>query len=430
MKRNTITNTLAVMGLISSVTLATHVYGAAFQLFDQDASQLGNDYAGSLASANTPGTEYYNSAGMTHIKTPELSFGATAIQTNIEFNGRTVVNNIPTPPSQTTSQGGGLSVVPNFHLVLPMWDHWVAGFGVTVPFGLQTYYPSYSSAANAATQTSLQVINLGLSFARPITSWMSFGFGVDQQHASGVFDQSPTILWVHKELHNELSDWSPGWHSSLLFDLNKNTRIGLNYRSKVNHKPQGSSTVVTDSAGSSSDGNVSTQIVLPAVTSLGIYSDLSSRWTAMAKVDYTQWSTIQQIVLKNVDTGVPDQYQNVALPENFRNTWNFATGLGYRFSSQWLLNLGVGYDQTPVNTANRNLRLPDNNHYLLATGINYQANKNLALDLGYMHVFMKRADINNTATKITGGLNVNILEQGTVDASADVVGAQITWKFA
>lgn len=435
MKKTKIAKALLSLGFASSFAVGT-AYGSAFQLFDQDASQLGNDYAGTIASANSAATEFYNSAGMTNLKHTEISIGATAINTNIKFQGHTATSTIAgsTATADDKALAGGLSVLPNIHIVTPIDDRWALGFGITVPFGLETDYPDYSVAANAATKTSLRAINVGPSIAFKVNNWFSIGGGVDEQYATGVFDQSPVVNIAGVpvatiKLHNKLSDWALGWHASMLFDLSKDARIGINYRSKVNHKPKGTSESVNGDTYVKTGDDVSTQIVLPPTTSIGFYDDLNNAWSVMAKADYTQWNSIPSIILSNVEAG-PLGKVTVKLPENFKNTWNFAVGANYKLNNMWTWKMGGGIDESPVNDANRNLRLPDNTHYIASTGLEYKANKNFTMDVGYEHVFVKHASIDNTATAAGSGiLALTVTEEGTVSASADLIGAQINYKF-
>lgn len=48
---------------------------SGFQLLEQNASGLGNAYAGSAAVADNASTIFYNPAGMTQLKTREYSLG-------------------------------------------------------------------------------------------------------------------------------------------------------------------------------------------------------------------------------------------------------------------------------------------------------------------------------------------------------------------
>lgn len=52
---------------------------AGFQLLEQNASGLGNAYAGSAAVAENASTVYFNPAGMTQLQAREFSLGVSGI---------------------------------------------------------------------------------------------------------------------------------------------------------------------------------------------------------------------------------------------------------------------------------------------------------------------------------------------------------------
>ena len=61
-------------------------HGAGFQLLEQNASGLGNAYAGSAAVAENASTVYFNPAGMTELAERSFSVGATSIHTRYVFH--------------------------------------------------------------------------------------------------------------------------------------------------------------------------------------------------------------------------------------------------------------------------------------------------------------------------------------------------------
>src|SRR5690349_1645435 len=61
---------------------------AGFQLLEQNASGIGNAYAGSAAVAENASTIYYNPAGMTQLKEREISVGLAAVKPSFEFKNR------------------------------------------------------------------------------------------------------------------------------------------------------------------------------------------------------------------------------------------------------------------------------------------------------------------------------------------------------
>ena len=72
--------TLARMMPILAVAAATGEASAAgFQLLEQNASGIGNAYAGSAAVAENASTIYFNPAGMTQLKDREFSAGIAVV---------------------------------------------------------------------------------------------------------------------------------------------------------------------------------------------------------------------------------------------------------------------------------------------------------------------------------------------------------------
>ena len=99
-----------VMGLCSGYASA-----AGFQLLEQNASGLGNAYAGSAAVAENASTIFYNPAGMTQLKDREFSAGVTAVGTSFKFtdNGSSVG---ALAGKGNGGDGGGWGYIPNGYL--------------------------------------------------------------------------------------------------------------------------------------------------------------------------------------------------------------------------------------------------------------------------------------------------------------------------
>ena len=100
----------AVLGLFSGYASA-----AGFQLLEQNASGIGNAYAGSAAVADNASTIFYNPAGMTQLQAREFSAGVTAVQTKFDFkdNGSTRPFGQPAGPNDN---GGTLGIIPNGYM--------------------------------------------------------------------------------------------------------------------------------------------------------------------------------------------------------------------------------------------------------------------------------------------------------------------------
>src|SRR5690606_30855237 len=90
--------------IISAVVLglgAASVHAAGFQLLEQNASGIGNAYAGSAALGDNASTIFFNPAGMTRLNGVNVSAGVTAIKPSFKFS-----NDGSTGPGGSPATGG------------------------------------------------------------------------------------------------------------------------------------------------------------------------------------------------------------------------------------------------------------------------------------------------------------------------------------
>jgi len=104
---------------------------AAFQLLEQNASGLGNAYAGSAAVADNASTVFFNPAGMTQLGNGiQLSVGVAGVGPSYEFRDQAGV--------KSGGDAGGWAAVPNAYLSGQLTKDLFLGLGISAPFGLAT----------------------------------------------------------------------------------------------------------------------------------------------------------------------------------------------------------------------------------------------------------------------------------------------------
>jgi long-subunit fatty acid transport protein len=91
-------------------------------------------------------------------------------------------------------------------------------------------------------------------------------------------------------------------------------------------------------------------------------------------------------------------------------------------NQQMKLRGSVAYEQSAGLDAFRTPGLPDNDHTILAAGLNFQLSPTTSVDVAYHHGFVKRAPV-NTAVAGAGTL------LGNYKVSADVVSVQYNHGF-
>lgn len=404
-------------------------FAAGFALEEQNAVQTGDFGAGGAAIAEDASTAWYNPGGLIRIQKPQVVLSGNEIWFNTAFNGSinySVTDSGTTGPVAVQNVlGGTANFIPTFHAAYPLTPNVVAGFSVTTPFGLATDYGTSTNLRYATTETKIKTIDLSPSVGFKINSNFSVGFGIDEQRFLTTFDDyagAPTTTAYDTLNHNSASDWALGWHSGILYQPTNTTRFGLAYHSKVIHHATGYSIATGPLASARNDAY--TTLNMPAKTELSVYHDMNNRWAVMGSVSYTQWAILNNITLNNFTS--PSGPIVVTIPENFNNAWRFSVGTNYKVNDQWLVRAGLGYDQAPVNTKDRNLLLPDGDRYALSIGGRYQATKNLALDAGFTHEFIKTVGLNYT----TAAAATTNAVSGKSVSSANILGLQMTYSFA
>lgn len=437
MNRFTVRKLVTALSLSGMFAFSSHAMASAFQLWEQDAATVGNYHAGYAAAAYDASTAFYNPAGLSRFKEQQLVVSGDNIFTSFKYRGTVNVNTINAglTPMPVTAQGGNYGLVPALHYVAPLSDIVAFGLSVDVPFGLMVNYGQQTLLRYANTTTSVRVIDISPVLSFKVNNYFSFGFGPDIQVMKGEFNSVGTMGGGISDSDgiNRANDTGYGMHAGIMYELDENTRFGLSYHSQAVHHLTGTSTFRGPLAGPNNFIRSSTakvNLTLPPYTALSAYHKINPKVAVMGSVIYTQWSTIQNLVLQNV-AGLdamsnPSTNIVVTIPQHFRNTYNVSVGADYFIADTVTLRGGLGFDQTPMQNAYRNTALPDNTRYALAIGSHIQSTPTIGFDIGWTHLFMHKAHV-IPPLQVTGAQTVAL--NGSVTGSADVLAVQLVWDM-
>lgn len=406
-------------------------WSSGFQLWNEN----GIIDAGGAAAAENAAAEFFNPAGMVRIKHPELSMGAGVMPFNTQFQG-----SIATLPVTNGMMGNANLLIPNLHFVFPFYEHWHAGLGITMPFGLISNYgnaqgsPGALAAQPLATLTQIMTANINPSLAYAFNEHFSLGVGLNALYVNSEFDTVPMVtidsLLQPVNFNNSLSGWGWGYNVGMLLQLSEQLRVGLSYRSQTTINAEGRSWLHQPGFATPwlYTNNLHASMNFPASTLLSIFQQINSNWIWDATAAYTQWSVLQSITLQNSVLGVfPPGLSTLPLPFNYHNSWFFIVGSSYRIHPTAWLKAALGYDQTPSTAGYRDIRFLSADAVLFTIATHWQPSAALGLDLGWTHLFMQ--DTNIDTSQIPASALVP-LQMGTLQSSADVLGMQVSWSFA
>jgi long-chain fatty acid transport protein len=442
---------LAVILLISTIPARA----ALFQISENSASGLGNAFAGGAAIAEDTSTVWYNPAGLTRIPGSQLAVVANFVAPSSTFEdaGSTTVLGAPL----TGGGGGNLGetvLIPNFYYTRQINERVTFGVALNAPFGLITDYDDAWKGRYYALRSEITTLNINPAVGYKINDKLSIGGGVNVQYAKVKFTNAidfGTIcfaalgagscggLGVAPQGNDgkstlDVDSVGFGYNLGLLWQAGQNTRVGVQYRSKVDQDLEGDLDVATLDPGAAAvaaaagivNSGAKADVTLPATASVSVFHRLNPKWAIMGDITQTRWSSLPELRVM-FDSGQPDGVITLGLD----NSERYSFGATYTPSERWTYRFGIAFDETPVPNAElRPVRLPDEDRTWLTFGLGYRRNERLSFDFAYAYIDVKSTQLN----KIAGApgsenfFNGNLVGQYN-STNFNILSAQVNWKF-
>ncbi len=391
---------------------------AGFALIEQSGSGMGNAFAGGSAIAEDASTVYFNPAGMTYIEGTQLVGALHLIKPSAEFNGTI------TPTGHAAGSNGGdagdLSFVPNAYFKMDLSDTLKLGVGVNAPFGLKTEYDPTWKGRFQAIKSEVKTININPAIAFKVNDQLSVGFGVSAMWAKAELTRAVNLgAFPIPEATVKIKgdDWGFGYNLGAIFQATTDTRIGVAYRSKVDQHLEGDATF--SAPATANNTTVKANISLPENFSVSAFSRLNETWDVMGDVIWTHWSRFKELRI-DFANALPDS----VTAENWDNSMRYSIGANYHYSDSIKLRAGLAYDVEAVNDDFRTARIPGNDRKWLSLGANWKASPNSSVDVGYSHLFISDASINDGRL---GAVNGTL--KGSFEGDVNILSLQYTHNF-
>lgn len=336
---------------------------AGYQALEQNASGLGVAYAGSAAIADNATTIFANPAGMAHLEDSSLSVGVVGLAESHRFKSNA--------GHASGGDAGEQNALPNAYLAWQLKPGLSLGLGISRPHLLDMHYHSGWVGNTSVINSELRTLNVNPAVAYKVNDLLSVGAGVNFQ----TLDLRMTDLAASFEA----DDRAVGWNLGALITLSPAMRVGVAYRSKIEHELDGR------------------DIDTPATFTLSVWQQVSDRWEAMGDLSMTRWKAVDGFDLDNA--------------------WRLAWGAAYKYNDQARLKFGIAYDRSPVSDSKRSVRMPDSDRLWLSVGGQWAIGRHAVLDVGYAYRHHREARVRDGNAA------------GKFDSAAHVVGVQYSLGF-
>ena len=437
---------LVSVGAVSVALFCGAAHGAAFGLKEHSADAMSAAYAGAAATESDASYLVYNPATLAGVNDYDVSASVVEALPGTKASYTVTTTTLGTPTGGSPRASGYISdaTVPAFGLRQRLSDRWAVGVSLSIPWAVRTDYPHDWAGRYYAQKSALFTINATPIVSYQVTPDLSLGAGLQIEYAQGALtsvidtgtlgalNSIPGSVPGTQDSFARLSGsgWAIGYTFGVV-DRIGDVTFGVAYRSSLQHHLAGPLKFTLDSAGIGAtirsltglfaDARQSTPVTTPDMITSGARVEIADNWTALAELDWTDWSRVREIRVQAIKSPQPDEVTTL----NWKNTFFASLGAEYRASPSWTFRAGVGFDQTPVTDSNREPRFPDGDRTWISAGLRYHATDNLDVDIAGAHIFFPESRVALNPAIPGAALRGTLI--GTTQAYANVVGLQFNY---
>lgn len=304
------------------------------------AAGLGVAYAGSAARLDDPSVVAANPAGMANsaysAAGTRWSIGAQSMDVDAEPRlAGTMASDVRDPVA-----------APYLYVSNALNDRWSVGLAVSSPYAFEAHFGTTWPGNTSNQRIRVQSQNVNPALAYRVSDALSIGGGLNYETLRLTSESSAAAY--------QSKDAELGWNVGALYELSPYMRLGLTYRSAVQHRFQ--------------DG-----VNLDSLENLtfSVWQRYSDEWEAVGEIARYRLSGLG-------GSGSTIQQAGFA----YQDAWRFAWGAAYRHDDRWKSRFGIMVDRADAKGSNQAAMLGNDHATWLTLGVQYRVTPNGALDAG------------------------------------------------
>ena len=425
--------TFALLALVALAAVPAMAVG--FRNPEQGAASMGQGEA-FVAQADDPSALTHNPAGVVQLEGKQLSLGLTTF--------------FPSTTRTDPATGEEEDLKDETHLVPLLYytddlggqKNFVAGIGITSPFGLSSEWDREGFARYVATFSELVLLNVNPTVSWFATEDLAVGVGLDYYTSEIILEKQVNWgLFGGSDGESELDGDGDGlgWNAGLLYRPTPVHTFGLSYRSSVSVDYSGTLTMrdisgsisgiplSTAFGGTSYSSGANAEVTFPPMATVGYAYRPDERWKVEFDIDWTGWSTFEEVFVEYDETD-PSRLAILNAGNPMRRDWDdiivYQLGAEYAATDQVKLRFGYDYVESPVPDETFEPSIPGADRHGLTVGVGYDAGR-YVVDVAYMALLYRDRDVDNAVGDAVGPPFID----GRYESSMHIVGVTVTWQF-
>lgn len=413
-----------ICALLSPLAVLIHqpAYAGGFQLSDHSITALGRSQAGYGIVGDDASAAFFNPAGLSLLNKKQIQAGAALIRAKGHFtnNGSTGAN------VGNDHDGAQNSITPSLYYVTPINKNIHFGLAINSPFGTHTHYDNGFVGQYSGLKTKIVTININPSFAVKINDSISIGAGISYQKFDASISAAGSPLAPTSTLTIEGDSDKWGYNVGAMFSFVDQSRLGISYRSKIEHDIEGEAIFSNFSPLADGSFAATAGFISPETAYLAYTKPVSDKWQLSLGYRWTRWSRFEELDVQ-FPTGVATQ--NSTINTQWSDVKTIAIGTDYTLNSKWTLRAGYAQDDSPVPDATRSVRTVDSDRTWYSIGASYHASNNIQWDVAYRYIAFDDAPVSQDITRSNGTVALGTLNGNFNDINIHTLAFQINYQY-
>jgi long-chain fatty acid transport protein len=380
-----------------------------------------------VATADNPSAIYYNPAGLTQLKGNTLRAG---------------IYGLYLAPGYESPGGTSYENENNWHALPQVYYAGHAekvplgyGIGFFAPFGLSSKWPQDTGFRTVATEGSLKYFTINPAGAYEVLPNLSLGAGVTFNYAKADLRQG--LVWPAQpfdEFKFEGDGWDVGYNLGLLWKAHEKVFIGISFRSSTSVDMKGNTTA-QNSVPFPPDSpavppfavtqDARAEFPCPLKAIFGISYRPTPQWNLEFNADYTDWTQLGTIMVKQAGPIPGILPQNVPLVLNWQASWYYEFGVTRYLANGWTVSAGYIYNENSVPDATYTPLVADLDRHFLSLGVGHRGER-FDFDVAYQFGYGPDHRVSGSANSMAGYPSP---ADGEYDFISHALAVSVSWHF-
>ena len=378
-----------------------------------------------VATADNASAIHYNPAGITQLDGIQFRTGLNALYFDPTFR----------PPDGAANSGQDYAIDDNYAIApQSFYTHALAdtavtfGLGIYAPHGANIAWPQDTGFRAVATEGELTYLRINPVVAVEVLPGLSLAAGVMIDYGDIRLEQGLRSSPVGNSFKFEGHDWGVAYNLGMLWQAHEKLSIGATLRSGTTLDFDGKTHIELRPIIKPQSLGASAEFEFPWTAVFGVSYRPTPRWNIEANVDYTHWSSIDTVLIKQRGKAPFGVKQNVLTTLNWDNSLIYKIGATRYFDNGWHASAGYLFNQNSVPDDYYTPVVADLDRHFLSLGVGRRG-QCVDFDVTYQFGFASDHKVTGSTPPSQPGLFAGQDADGTYDFTSHALLVSLGWRF-